>query len=62
MARPLKLIVKKEGRLSYVADSPDLPGAPYVGRGTSPIEALGMWFANHARERFNVDVKFEDKS
>jgi len=46
------LIVKKigdDGPYAFEADSPDLSGAPFVGRGATEREALGDWLLNNQK-------------
>ena len=40
----MKVTIRKDGRKRYVADRPGLSGSPTVGRGSTPLEALGALF------------------
>lgn len=42
----LKVVVAKADGY-YTADVPMWPGSPYVGRGTSPVVALGNWLVQN---------------
>ncbi len=48
----MKISISKDGPNSYTADRPEMTGSPTVGRGRTPLEALGafFWHANPTYE------------
>lgn len=53
----MKIRVSPEGD-GFVADPYEVPGIPYVGRGKTPLEALGQFFSLY-RTELGVEIEID---